>query len=129
MADVPDVLLGVLRQDDTLDSLKAIRDMLGKALSANQCDECERYGPDYKDIAPLTNRLMDCLAKIDALAEATSVPQAASDLPSDVPDLSAIRSRVSRRTGGGTETTQSPQSAARRQDARRPRHKGSDLPR
>jgi len=129
MQEIPDVLLGVLRQDDTLESLKAIRDMLGRALSGNECEHCNRSGPDYKEIAPLTNRLMDCLAKIEAMDKAPAAPQASPGLPSDVPDLATIRNRVSKRTGGGTETSASPQSAARRQDSRRTRPKGSELPR
>lgn len=129
MAEIPDVLLGVLQQDDTLESLKAIRDMLGRALSENECEHCNRNGPDYKDIAPLTNRLMDCLVKIDLLDKAPSGPQGASQPPAGVSVLEDARNRVARRTGVGTESSESPQSIARRQDARRPRHKGSELPR
>lgn len=119
--EIPDVLLGVLQEDDTLESLKAIRDMLARTLDAEQgyCEECGRRGIEPKDVAPLTNRLMDCLARIDAL----DAPVTSSQPAGNVSSLDVIRSRMERRTGAGTEGQSAPQGVAKRQGGRRPRYK------
>jgi hypothetical protein len=130
LADIPDVLRGVLKEDDYLGSLKAIRDRLGEELSAGLCIHCEREGPrDSKDVAALTLRLVDVLGKIEAYENpqgGARAPESGAPQSSNVFDLSAAQNRIAeqqgRRTGHGTQTTSAPQSVAKRQDGygRRP---------
>lgn len=124
MAEIPDVLLGVLREDDYLESLKAIRDRLAQEMSGGFCNHCERQGPrDSKDLAAITLRIVDVLTKIEAYQEGAAAPQAGAQ---GAGVLTLLQGRVAdaqgRRTGPGTQTTSSPQSVAKRQDhyGRRP---------
>lgn len=129
MSEIPDVLIGVLKEDDYLESLKAIRDRLGRELDSGECDHCGREGPrDSKDVAALTLRLVDVLGKIETYVN----PQGGARVPESEPkpdnvfDLNRAATRVAeqqgRRTGHGTQTTSAPQSVAKRQDGygRRP---------
>ncbi|MYV58032.1 hypothetical protein [Streptomyces sp. SID3212] len=130
LPDIPDVLIGVLKENDYLESLKAIRNRLAEELSAGGCDHCGREGPrDSKDVAAITLRLVDVLGKIEAYENpqgGARAPEGGEPKPDNVFDLNRAQARVAeqqgRRTGHGTQTTSAPQSVAKRQDGygRRP---------
>lgn len=115
MAEIPDVLRGVLRKGDYVESLEAIRDMLALELEGIFCDHCHRNGPEPKDIASLTLRLIDVLEKI----RVASAPQVTQDEPVGSNVLSIQARSKDRRTGNGTQTTGAPTSVAKRQFGRR----------
>lgn len=118
MPEIPDVLMGVLRKGDYAESLEAIRDMLALELEGIYCDHCHRNGPEAKDIASLTLRLVDVLGKLEAL-KGSEVSQ---DQPAPVSNVLSIQARAKdaqRRTGAGTQSTSAPTSVAKRQYGRR----------
>lgn len=123
MNEIPEVLTGVLRKGDYIESLEALRDFVARELECDYCSECERSGPrETKDTAALALRLTDLLQKINA-AEGGAA-QGPVRAPGTVTSIDAIqeRSRAARaaRTGAGTATTAAPTSVAKRQFGRRP---------
>jgi hypothetical protein len=124
VAEIPDVLLGVLRKGNYIESLEAIRDRIGAELEAGYCDECGREGPrDAKDTAALLLRLTETLKLIEAGAGApVGASLAGPQAMGTVSSISSIqaRSREARRTGAGTQSTGAPTSVAKRSGPRRP---------
>jgi hypothetical protein len=122
--EIPEVLSGVLRKGDYVESLEAIRDRLARELDGLECETCGRQGPrDAKDVAALMLRLTDVLGK---LREAQGGSGAGTGAPVTAPDAPRLRSVASiqerareRRTGAGTQTTGAPTSVAKRHTNRR----------
>lgn len=127
MAEIPEVLQGILRKGDYVESLEAVRDRIGHELDLGFCEHCERSGPrDAKDTAALLYRLTETLKLLDAANDTSRRPQespgAAPGGSGSVTDIQA-RARAARqaRTGAGTQSTAAPTSVAKRQGpGRRP---------
>lgn len=126
MTEVPEVLRGVLRKGDYVESLEAVRDMLGRELGWQECPACHREGPkDAKDVAALTLRLTDVLKLIEATKEPKSEASTLSGPQGVVKSLEERQAHVAQlqqRSGHGTQTTAAPTSVTKRPDryGRRP---------
>lgn len=126
MAEIPEVLKGVLRKGDYVESLEAVRDLLGHELSWQECPTCHREGPkDAKDVSALTLRLTDVLKLIEATKEPKEQAPPLSGPQGVVKSLEERQAAVAalqKRSGHGTQTTAAPTSVTKRPDryGRRP---------
>lgn len=114
MTDVPETLRGILMRGENKESLEAIRNYIARILDSGYCDECKRSGPEPKDVASLTFRLVGVVKDLHEYeAPAVIVPG------EKVTSLDDIRRSVEKRTGVGTEKGGDYRSVARRQFGRK----------